>query len=164
MILILGRFQPLHNGHMKVIREAFDKDEEIVIAIGSAGRVDEKENPFSGEERAEMIRKVLDLNGIPARIVLVPNTPTDKGYVQHVEKHIGAKPDKVMTENPWTIDLFSKAGYDVVVTDRHFQISSTKIRKLIASGERWEHFVPSPVPEFIRSIGGIERIKKTEDL
>lgn len=159
MILILGRFQPLHNGHMKLIRESAGDDRELVIAIGSAGRKDEKDNPFSGDERKEMLRRALEAEGIHARVVLVPNLPSDEGYVEHVVEHIGGRPAKVVTENPWTIDLFSEAGYDVDVTDRHFELSATDIRRRIAEGRQWEDLVPDEVAGFIEEVRGVERIR-----
>ena len=160
MILILGRFQPLHKGHMKVIKDVFEEDKDIVIAIGSAQRKNEKENPFGGDERKLMVEKTLKANNIPARVVLVPNLDSDKYYVAHVEEHVGGKPAKVITENPWTINLFTKAGYEVVVTDRHFELSATEIREKIAKGEKWEDLVPEQVAEFIKEIDGVVRIKK----
>lgn len=164
MILILGRFQPLHNGHMKMIKHALEEDPELIIAIGSAGRSNERQNPLSGDERKQMIETILKTEGLDAKVVLVPNTDSDRYYVEHVEKQIGAKPKKLISENPWSIDLFTKAGYSIIVTDRHFELSSTDIRRRIAEGERWEHLVPSKVADYLRSIDAIERIKETEKM
>ncbi len=160
MILILGRFQPLHNGHMKVIKDSYAEDKDVVIAIGSAGRSNEKNNPFSGEERKEMIENVLAANDIEARVILIPNTDSDTHYAEHVVKHIGRKPDKVITENQWTIDLFTAAGYRVDVTDRHFEISATDIRDRIANDKGWEDLVPIEVTKVIKDIDGIGRIRR----
>jgi nicotinamide-nucleotide adenylyltransferase len=159
MILILGRFQPLHNGHMKVIEDALKQDKDIVIAIGSPGKSNQKINPFSGEERKEMIEKTLNARKLPARIFFVPDRPSDEGYVEHVLEHIRAKPDKIITENPWTIDLFTKAGYDVHITPRYFGISATEIRRRMACGEDWESMVPEQISEAVKKICGIDRIK-----
>jgi nicotinamide-nucleotide adenylyltransferase len=159
MILILGRFQPLHNGHMKVIEDALKEDKEIIIAIGSPGKSNQKANPFSGEERKEMIERTLKASNIPARIFFVPDRPSDEGYVEHVLEQIREKPDKIITENPWTIDLFTKAGYDVHITPRYFGISASEIRRRIAEGEEWESMVPKQISEAVKKIGGIDRIK-----
>ena len=164
MILILGRFQPLHNGHMQAIKDASNHDPDLVIAIGSAGKSNEKLNPLSGEERKEMIENILRCEGIDGKVILIPNTDSDKYYVDHVEKQIGAKPDTLISENPWSIDLFTKAGYKIIVPDRHFELSSTDIRTRITNNERWEHLVPSKVADFMKSIDAIERIKHTQKL
>ena len=34
--LLIGRIQPLHNGHIKVIQETLKEVDEIIIGIGSA--------------------------------------------------------------------------------------------------------------------------------
>ena len=159
MILILGRFQPLHNGHLKAIEDAYNEDNNLIIAIGSSQKHDEKENPFSGEERRQMLERTLKSNRIPARIVLIPDIKCDSTYTDHIEQYIGAKPDRIITENQWTFDLFSRAGYDVKMTPRYFNISSTAIRELIADGGRWQDLVPEDVMKMIREIDGINRIK-----
>ncbi len=38
--IILGRFQPLHDGHMYLFDKAFQKNDEVIIAIGSAQKAD----------------------------------------------------------------------------------------------------------------------------
>jgi nicotinamide-nucleotide adenylyltransferase len=160
MILILGRFQPFHNGHLKVVKDAFEKDKSIVIAIGSSQKKDEKDNPFSDSERKEMIAGVLKSERILAKIVTVPDIPCDSTYVDHVAGFIGGRPKKVITENPWTVRLFKDAGIDVEVTPRYMGISATEIRKRIAEGAEWESMVPKDVVAFIRKIKGVDRIRK----
>ncbi len=159
MILILGRFQPLHKGHMKLFRETYRKDRDLVIAVGSAGKSHLENNPLTGDERKEMLERALKAGGMAARIVLVPDRPSDEGYVEHVEEQLGARPGRVVTENPWTIELFTKAGYDVDVTDRHFELSSTDIRRRIACGDEWRHLVPEEVAGFLEERGIVDRIK-----
>jgi len=160
MILILGRFQPLHNGHLKVIKDAANADRELVIAIGSAQKKDEKDNPFSASERKIMIEKVLESENIQARISEIPDMTTDDSYVQHVIDRIGGKPKKVITENPWTLRLFKDAGIDVEVTPRYHSISATEIRIRMAHDEEWKAMVPQAVYDYINRINGVSRIKR----
>jgi nicotinamide-nucleotide adenylyltransferase len=160
MILILGRFQPLHKGHMKVIKDAFDEDKHITIAIGSAQRSDDSHNPLSGEERKRMLEAALKAEQIKARIVLVPDIPCDSTYVRHVEEMIGCKPDKIITENTWTIELYRKEGYDVHVTPRYFGISATDIRRRMVTGEEWESMVPEHVAEMLKKSGFVTKLRK----
>lgn len=160
MILILGRFQPLHNGHRKVINDAFKEDDHIVIAIGSAQEYNTKDNPFSSDERAKMIELALSEMKKTAKIVMVPDINDDSQYVSHVEKIVYRRADKLVTENINTIRLFERAGYKVDVTPRHFDISSTKIRERMANGESWEDFLPINVANYIKKIDGVQRIQK----
>jgi nicotinamide-nucleotide adenylyltransferase len=159
MILILGRFQPLHRGHMKVIGDAYAEDKALVIAIGSAQKSDESNNPFSGEERQAMLENALKAEKIRARLVLVPDIAADKTYVSHVERFIRGRPDRIITENTWTIALFRKEGYDVHITPRYFGISATEVRRRMACGERWTDMVPKEVADVIKRVKGIERVR-----
>ncbi|MBW2967871.1 nicotinamide-nucleotide adenylyltransferase [Candidatus Woesearchaeota archaeon] len=160
MILILGRFQPLHKGHLKVISDAYGKDRDMVIAIGSSQESKTKDNPFSAQERRKMIDSTLKKHGIVTRIVTVPDIPDDDAYVDHVIRCIGARPDKVITENPTTDLLFSKKGIGVDKTERHFDLSATNIRNRISKDQPWKDLVPEDVAVFIEGIGGVEKIKK----
>ncbi len=160
MTLILGRFQPLHNGHLKVIKDAFAEDKDIIIAVGSSQKKDEKSNPFSGEERKMMIKTVLDANEINTDVYLVPDIDSDEEYVKHVEKIVCRRFKKVITENNHTVELFRKAGYDVKVTPRYFGISATGVRQKIAEDGNWDKDVPSDVVRLIKKFGGVEKIKR----
>lgn len=53
--VFIGRFQPLHEGHARVINEAMKHCEKLIILIGSAGSARTLRNPWTWEERAAMI-------------------------------------------------------------------------------------------------------------
>ena len=53
--LVLGRFQPFHFGHLELIKEMVKEEIEPLICIGSAQHSHTSENPFTAEERKEMI-------------------------------------------------------------------------------------------------------------
>ena len=55
----IGRFQPLHNGHLALLRQALAVAPHVVVVIGSAHQARTPKNPFTWEERAEMIRLAL---------------------------------------------------------------------------------------------------------
>ena len=69
--IYIGRFQPLHNGHMNIIKKGMQECELFVIVIGSVNKNDDK-NPFSYEERYESIRNaVLELKLDINRLVII---------------------------------------------------------------------------------------------
>ena len=49
--LVVGRFQPLHDGHRFLIETAINENENIVIVIGSVGKMDLNKNPLHTDER-----------------------------------------------------------------------------------------------------------------
>lgn len=52
----IGRFEPFHNGHAAVIRQAAQQAEHLIILIGSAFEPRTTKNPWNAAERAAMIR------------------------------------------------------------------------------------------------------------
>ena len=57
--VLVGRFQPLHNAHLALLRRALDAAPRCVVVIGSAHQARTPKNPFTWTERAEMIRLAL---------------------------------------------------------------------------------------------------------
>ena len=53
--LLIGRFQPFHLGHLDAVMFGLSRTENLFIGIGSSNKSNEKKNPFSSEERREMI-------------------------------------------------------------------------------------------------------------
>ena len=54
--IVLGRFQPFHNGHAYLVEEAIALFGKVTIAIGSAQDEWTMDNPFSVQERTDMIQ------------------------------------------------------------------------------------------------------------
>lgn len=52
----VGRFQPFHNGHLALLKHALELAPQVVLVIGSAFQARTPKNPFSWQERAEMVR------------------------------------------------------------------------------------------------------------
>ena len=58
--IIIGRFQPFHNGHLELVLKALeDYTDDLIIFIGSAQESRTNRNPFTYFERSVMIREVL---------------------------------------------------------------------------------------------------------
>jgi len=59
LAVYVGRFQPFHGGHLALLRHALELAPQVVVVIGSAWQARTPKNPFSWQERAEMIRLAL---------------------------------------------------------------------------------------------------------
>lgn len=68
----IGRFQPLHIGHEHVIREALNKVETLILVVGSAYQARTPVNPFTFDERKEMIENVFRHEVITGRLIVLP--------------------------------------------------------------------------------------------
>ena len=56
--VVLARFQPIHNGHLELIKKAVSENEEVVIFIGSADKMNAR-NPIPYNLRKELVYKAL---------------------------------------------------------------------------------------------------------
>lgn len=70
--LMLGRYQPFHDGHLALFKAALDRAEQVLIAVRDTGGTDEK-NPFDfGFVKAGIEEKLVGYEG-RYQIMLVPN-------------------------------------------------------------------------------------------
>ena len=80
-VLILGRWQPWHEGHLALFERALAKTGQVVIQVrdvkDSSGGEGQEDNPFSFEQISEDISKKLSKSGYTINvdyiIQLVPN-------------------------------------------------------------------------------------------
>ena len=56
-VVFIGRFQPFHNGHAKVLEKALTLGEEVYILLGSSFKARSIKNPFTEQDRSLMISK-----------------------------------------------------------------------------------------------------------
>ena len=52
--LLIGRMQPVHNGHIQIIEKTLNYVDEVVIGIGSAQLSHELKDPFTAGERTSI--------------------------------------------------------------------------------------------------------------
>ena len=48
--ILIGRMQPIHKGHIQVIKKILEEVDEIIIGIGSAQLSHELKDPFNQED------------------------------------------------------------------------------------------------------------------
>lgn len=65
--LFIGRLQPLHKGHTKIINQMIEDCKTVIIGVGSVQKNKEKHDPWNVEERKSMLRNVYS-----DRIKIVP--------------------------------------------------------------------------------------------
>ena len=69
--VLIGRFQPFHNGHAALLAKALEAAPSVFVILGSAFAARNAKNPFSWEERAAMISCTLD-GAQRARVSFLP--------------------------------------------------------------------------------------------
>jgi nicotinamide-nucleotide adenylyltransferase len=160
--LIIGRFQPFHLGHLRLIQEAAKEADHIILGIGSSQASYTNNNPFTAQERKKMIELSLQAFGKDKRfsIYFIPDIGDNARWVAHV-KNIVPGFDVVYTNGELERTLFKEAGYRIHATGLFNRelYSGIEIRRRILAGEKWEDLVPEGTLKIMKEIKGVERIK-----
>ncbi|MBQ1764202.1 MAG: adenylyltransferase/cytidyltransferase family protein [Aquincola sp.] len=69
--VVIGRLQIFHRGHGTLLRQALEQAEQVVIVLGSSFAARSSKNPFTWQERANMVRATLTAQE-QARVAFVP--------------------------------------------------------------------------------------------
>lgn len=132
----------------------------IIIGVGSTDGAAGAANPFSAEERHEMISAALLDADIPdADIYDIPETTDDAEWVDAVVNATGPI-DAVWTGNEVVEKLFSEKGIRVQKIKEVPDISATLVRERLLNGGEWDALVPDGVASVMRRIGAAGRIKE----
>ena len=161
--LFIGRFQPFHRGHLKVVVDTAAWADELILGIAAATDSFSLDNPFTAGERAEMLDLAMREAGISrARTVALPdihNHAIWAGYVVSLCPPF----DVLVGHNPVTLELFRREGHEVreVPLYSRSRYSGTRVRRLMAEGDAsWEGLVPPAVARYIRDIDGDGRMRR----
>lgn len=162
--LYVGRFQPLHKGHVEAIKYVIGKADELVIAIGSAEKSHSLDNPFTAGERLRMLRASLfELKIEPSKyyLIAVPDAPMHSVWVSQLLSYLPPF-DLVYTNEPLTSILFRESNIKVegIPFFQREAYSATEVRRRILAGENWKELLPKRVIKIIEEIGGVERLRE----
>jgi len=82
LIVFIGRFQPPHLAHIQIIKEAERISRKVLVLVGSANQPRTIKNPWTWQERGEMIKMSLP---------------------EHVQNNIAIRPlhDKMYNDQEW---------------------------------------------------------------
>ncbi|TAK03811.1 nicotinamide-nucleotide adenylyltransferase [Patescibacteria group bacterium] len=160
--LFPGRFQPFHNGHMLVVKGMAKLCGKLVVAIGSSDKSGTNENPFTAEERRDMIQRALQgediIPNFDVEFVMVPDMASDEAWAKAVLEKAG-EVHQVWTGNPATKAPFVALGKEVKDIKEVPGISATDVRAMMKAGGDWKAKVPEEVAATISALNGVERVK-----
>ncbi len=165
--LYWGRFNPPHNGHLRVIEHLLEREcDELVVAIGSSLSSHEPRNPFTGGERQEMLEAMLKEAGLEKKTIVVKVPDVVGSYVATAENVVRRSPrfDVVFTNRPVIKDVFGILGKKTK-TFPDFgrgKYSSTNVRKAMLSNKGWRQLVPAAVGKWMADNGGVARMRLVE--
>ena len=107
--VLIGRFQPFHQGHLHLVDSALRRADRLLILLGSHRCAPDTRNPWSSEEREQMIRAALP---------------------ESVQERIGFIPlrDHLYSDNLWLAEVQLKVGQATEGGDRVLLVGHRKDR------------------------------------
>jgi len=159
--LLIGRFQPFHLGHLDAILFGLSRAENLFIGIGSSNKSNEMKNPFSAEERRDMIISSIEPSMADRlKIFDIPDVGDHGKWTFKIDE-IVPKYDVIFTNDEFTKTLFEKRGMNVipVVLKDRGKFSGTNVRQLIADGKNWQDLVPDGTRKVLDKINAKDRLK-----
>lgn len=69
--LLIGRFEPVHSGHIALLQEALRQAPQVIVVVGSAWQARSPKNPFAWQEREAMLLQALP-EADRARVQVLP--------------------------------------------------------------------------------------------
>jgi nicotinamide-nucleotide adenylyltransferase len=186
--LFIGRFQPVHLGHIDAIKQALKESDFLYIAIGSTQNNFRPNNPFTAGERFQMLEAALEEAKIPRskyNIVTIPNIDNYALWVAHVQLYLPPF-QKIYTGSDVVKELFENANlqlkkpYQIIDIKKHLKISSTIVREEMlksalsgsksnskndpsANAQKWEQLVPKSVTKLLQSWKATNRLKNIQE-
>lgn len=116
--VVIGRFQPPHKEHFRLFEHALGISKKLIIILGSTSQPRSVKNPFTYEERKEMILSELLLRGHKKHDIFILDVP-----------------DSFYSESVWVANVqaqvmnVTKGNQDVVLVG-HFKDDSSYYLKL----------------------------------
>jgi nicotinamide-nucleotide adenylyltransferase len=157
----IGRFQPYHAGHHRMVERIADEVDELVLGIGSADQSHSVHDPFTAGERIMMITKAVANLDIITYAVPIEDLDRNAVWVSHVQS-MSPNFEVAYSNNPLVIRLFEEAGVEVRSSPmfRREELEGTEVRERIRTDGDWESLVPAAVAGVIEEIDGVGRLRQ----
>ena len=150
--LLIGRFQPFHLGHLEALQFALSKVDKLWVGLGSSNKPIEKNNPFTAEQRKEMILSSID-DSMKEKISIyfIPDLDNHMKWIEKIDT-IVPKFDIIFSNDELTKHLYSKRNIQVISIPflNRDSLSGTNIRDLIISDQKWDDLVPDGTRNFLK--------------
>ncbi|MFL6363009.1 MAG: nicotinamide-nucleotide adenylyltransferase [Nitrososphaeraceae archaeon] len=163
--LMVGRFQPFHNGHLHLAKQILKECDELIIAIGSAQFNYIYKDPFTAGERVLMVHAALssepEIDLTRCYIIPIVNDENNARWFGHLKSMVPIF-HVLYSGNDFVAGLASR---EVKIKKPSFlkkdEYNGTNIRKQIATMQQqnWKSLLPNAVCTIIEEIGGVKRIE-----
>ena len=90
LLVFIGRFQPFHKEHERILRIALENSHNVLVLVGSAGNARSIRNPFNYQERKFMIESSAPFGRVHVE-PLFDRTYDDAAWVNQVKRIVTEK-------------------------------------------------------------------------
>ncbi len=182
--LVVGRFQPLHYGHQRMIDLALNLCQEVIIFIGSSQESGTMKNPFSYDVRKKMIEIVYKDNGLD-RLEIKPlpdlresgqdDTVWGNYVIDQYVDLIGGGPEVFIygddngQRSTWFTDEQRKNMVEIIIPRKMITTSGTELRNALLNDNQfyWSVYTDNKLSSyysFLRDImKGVNTICSTQN-
>lgn len=129
--VFIGRFNPIHNGHVHVIRTALEQVETLILLVGSSNRARSPRNPFTYIDREHMLRTIFRHEIAEGRIEIRPlpdRMYNDDAWTQQVQQIVWSVVDQRVNPNQH-VTLHGKKDFHIGLVGFQKDGSSYYLRK-----------------------------------
>jgi bifunctional NMN adenylyltransferase/nudix hydrolase len=162
--VFIGRFQPLHQAHLQVVKQALAQAEQLILVIGSCRAARNIKNPWTFDERVSMVRACLTPDE-QARIHFVPARDyyySDNIWVAQIQQAVNqiAKGESSIAligsykdSSSYYIKYFPQWDFIPAQTDK--TMNATDVRNdlfdlaHLDASTSWHEQVPEPIRKWI---------------
>jgi len=131
------------------------------VGLGSSNKPVEKNNPFTAEQRKEMILSSID-DSMKEKISIyfIPDLDNHMRWIEKIDT-IVPKFNIIFSNDELTKHLYSKRNIQVISIPflKRDSLSGTNIRDLIISDQKWDDLVPDGTRNFLEKTGAKEHLK-----
>jgi len=156
--LIIGRFQPLHKGHLHALKQA-KENYNLIIGIGSSNAERTPDNPLNYDERENVLHNCLP----HTEIVPLPDFNDDEAWLDNLENNLDF--DLVISGNDYVRKLIISRNHPVKHPSflQRERYSGTRVRQRIVDGKNWKHLVPTCAIHLLREYSFQERVINVQE-
>lgn len=163
LAIVIGRFQPLHLGHLSLIDKAYKEADKVLILVGSSNQLPDYKNPFSFDERVQLIRGTIGAD-YDTIIRPLPDVPSDEEWISNVTAHalnLEEDPTEVVIFTHTKDEEFYRKNFLFPVeTVEDVPISATQIRHAWYTDSLWtvEEYLTENVCVFLENHHDTDRL------
>lgn len=176
--VIHGRFQVLHNDHLKYLLAGKERCRHLVVGITNPDptltrkdgadpeRSDRQANPFTYYERFLMVRSALTEAGLELKQFSVVPFPVNLPHLYRYYVPLDAVFFLTIYDG-WgerKFALFRSEGLKTEILWRRRPeqkgLTATEVRRRIAAGEVWQDMVPPAVASLLLHFNAAERLRR----